>query len=147
MISYKVFILLAMAAFCALSLALKENYPFSHFPMYGDPEPVASFYYLADGDGRPLPIATLTGKTPPKLGKMLRAYRDERLAVLKKAKPKLQDLPPEEWPPLCQKTLAYLRQQAGVLKKDLPAKLQIIKTSIRYENGAVKETPEVFFAE
>lgn len=144
MVSHKIIILVALPAFCALSLALRENYPFSHFPMYGNPTPVSQYYNLADADGKPLPIETLTGKTDPQLGKMLRTYRDERLRAIK---PAVKDLPKEEWPRVCQKVLDYLRQQAGVKHMQLPAKLKIMSTEIRYQGGQVVETPAVFYAE
>ncbi|MDB6117095.1 MAG: hypothetical protein JWO08_876 [Verrucomicrobiaceae bacterium] len=144
MVSHKIIILVALPVFCALSLQLKENYPFSHFPMYGNPTPVSQYYHLTDGEGKPLPIATLTGKTAPKLGKMLRSYRDERM---KEIKPKVKDLSKEDWALVCQKVLDYLRQQAAVKHMQLPAKMKIMSTEIRYADGKVVETPEVFFAE
>lgn len=143
-VSHKLIILIALPVFCALSLWLRENYPFSHFPMYGNPTPVSQYYHLADGDGKPLPIATLTGKTAPKLGKMLRTYRDERLKAIK---PKVKELPKEDWAAICQKVLDYLRQQAAVKHLTLPAKMKIMSTEIRYQGGQVVETPEVFYAE
>ncbi len=144
MVSHKIIILIALPVFCALSLELRENYPFSHFPMYGDPSPVRQYYHLADADGKALPIATLTGKTAPKLGKMLRSYRDERMKALKS---KANDLPKEEWNAIGQKVLDYLRQQAAVKHQALPAKLKIMSTEIHYQDGKVVESPEVFYAE
>jgi hypothetical protein len=145
MLTPKIILLIVLPLFCALSLALKENYPFSHYPMYGDPDPVSLYYHLADGEGKPLPIEKLTGKSAPKLGKILRGHAERRAKELKLTH--YNKLPPEEWTPICQETLAYLRQQAGVLKKELPTKLKIMKTEIRFENGKVVESPKVFFAE
>lgn len=145
MLTPKLILLIALPAFCALSLALKENYPFSHYPMYGDPDPVSLYYHLADGEGKPLPIETLTGKSAPKLGKILRGHAERRAKELKLNH--YGKLPPEEWAPICKETLSYLRQQAEVLHQTLPAKLQIMKTEIRFQDGKVAETPKVFFSE
>jgi hypothetical protein len=143
--THKIVLLIALPAFCALSLALQENYPFSHYPMYGDPDPVSVYYHLADGEGKPLPIEKLTGKSAPKLGKILRGHAERRAKELKLRS--YNKLPPNEWQPICTETLAYLRQQAQVRKQVLPAKLRIMKTEIRYDGDKVVESPQVFFAE
>ena len=144
MVSHKLIIVIALPAFCVLSLLLRENFPFSQFPMYGNPTAVAQYYHLTDGDGKPLPIVTLTGKTAPQMGKMLRTYRDQRL---KEIKPAVKDLPEKDWAVICQKVLDYLRQQAAVKKLALPVKMKIMSTEIRYRDGKVDETPKVFYAE
>ena len=144
MVSHKIIILIALPAFCVLSLRLRVNVPFSHFPMYGNPTLVSQYYHLTDGEGKPLPIAVLTGKTAPKLGKMLRTYRDERLQEIK---PPVKELPEKDRAMVAQKVLDYLRQQAAVKHQQLPAKMKIMSTEIRYKNGKVEETPEVFYAE
>lgn len=145
MVSHKVILVALVPLYCLLAEKLQENYPVSHYPMYGDPDPVSVYYHLADGEGKPLPIEKLTGKSAPKLGKILRGHAERRAAELKLRS--YSKLPAEEWAPICKETLAYLRQQAGVLKHELPSKLRIMKTEIRFKNGAVDETPIVFFAE
>ena len=67
---------LGLAAFMggAILLCLKtgEHYPFSHFPMYGNPGPrPVDYYFLTDSAGTPLPVQSLTGDTAPKLKKRL----------------------------------------------------------------------------
>ena len=56
--------------YIALSMILKENYPFSHFPMYSNPstKPL-SYFYLADGEGEPLRLLYHTGLTTSRLTK------------------------------------------------------------------------------
>jgi hypothetical protein len=145
MVSHKVILVLLLPLYCFVAEKLEENYPVSHYPMYGDPDPVSVYYHLADGNGKPLPIEHLTGKSAPKLGKILRGHAERRAKELKLRS--YSKLPPEEWPPICKETLAYLRQQAGVLKQELPAKLKIMKTEIRFLDGRVVENPNIFFAE
>lgn len=58
--------------YIVLSMILKENYPFSHFPMYSNPstKPL-SYFYLADGEGDPVRLLYHTGLTPSRLTKRL----------------------------------------------------------------------------
>ena len=61
-----------MAGIIFLSLKVGEHYPFSHFPMYGNPNPrPVDYYFLTDAKGEPLPVVNLTGDTAPKLKKRL----------------------------------------------------------------------------
>ena len=61
-----------------LSLKIGEHYPFSHFPMYGNPNPKpVDYYFLTDADGKPLPVVDLTGDTAPKLKKRLNTELNE----------------------------------------------------------------------
>ena len=145
MFSHKVLLLGLLPLYCLMAEALQENYPISHYPMYGDPDPVSVFYHLADSDGKALPIQRLTGKSSPKLGKILRGHAERRAKELHLNS--YSKIPDEEWTPICRETLSYLRQQAGVIRSQLPAKLKIMKTEIRFQNGRVVENPIVFFAE
>ena len=42
------------ALFIFFLYQVKEFYPFTHIPMYSDPESAAPYLYLADGDGATL---------------------------------------------------------------------------------------------
>ncbi|MEM9480387.1 MAG: hypothetical protein AAGA58_12110 [Verrucomicrobiota bacterium] len=73
----------------ALCLLLKENYPFSHFPMY-DQFPDHTFYvYLADGTGEPLAFKSFTGygvskfkkKYDPEIGEVRKALDKRKLEL------------------------------------------------------------------
>lgn len=60
------------------SLKIGEHYPFSHFPMYGNPNPQpVDYYFLTDTDGNPLPSVELTGDTAPKIKKRLNTELNE----------------------------------------------------------------------
>ncbi len=134
-----------MAVFCTVSLAVKENYPFSHFPMYGDPNPERYYFWLATAEGEPLAVRNLTGKSSAQLGKMLRTYADRRL---KEAGVKRRDdLPPEQKQAVGEELVAFLRQEAAVLKKTMPERVAIMRTDIRYEDGHTTETSSVYYAE
>lgn len=67
-----------MGAAILVSLKTGEHYPFSHFPMYGNPNPKpVDYYFLTDATGQPLPVAELTGDTAPKLKKRLNTELNE----------------------------------------------------------------------
>jgi hypothetical protein len=130
---------------CGVSLLLKENYPFSHFPMYSDPSANRYYFWLATPDQKPLPVQTLTGKTAAQLGKILRSYTDKRVDALKL---KHRDqLPDAERAAAGAEILTFLRQEAATLKQTLPPKLAIMRTDIAFVQGATRETPSVWYVE
>jgi hypothetical protein len=137
-------LLIALAAFSVLSLVLRENYPFSHFPMYGNPGNDVYYHWLADEQQQPLPVAQLTGKTAAQLGKMIRSHKE---AAAKKLKVSAKKLPQSELDVLYRETLAYLRQQSANVKQSLPAKLKLVRTDVTYTDGQLTETPHVVYAE
>ena len=142
--SHKIWVFIALVACSAFSLAVKENYPFSNYPMYGDPDPVSEYYHLADGDGKPLAVRSLTSVTCPQVGKILRKRGDDRGKELGM---KRKQMPPEEWEKICRLTLSELREKAKVFGNALPDRLKIMHTTIEFKEGRVVETPRVFFAE
>lgn len=144
MLAPKIVILGGVVVFAALSLALQENYPLSHYPMYGDPDPVSQYYHLTDGEGKPLPINQLTGVRATNLGKILRKRLSDRAKDLKVS---VKSLPKIEQDRMAQETLDYLRAQAKHHKQVIPEKLRIMFTTIRFHEGRVLEQPEVFYAE
>ena len=67
----KVSPLVTLAIYTVLSLVIKENYPFSHYPMYSKPSAAdLHIQFLADGEGKPLPVAWHTGVTGSKVAKL-----------------------------------------------------------------------------
>ena len=67
-----------MGAAILVSLKIGEHYPFSNFPMYGNPNPKpVDYYFLTDATGQPLPSVDLTGDTAPKLKKRLNTQLNE----------------------------------------------------------------------
>lgn len=144
MLSHKIVLISAFAVFCGFSLEVKENFPFSNYPMYGDPDPVSEYYHLADAEGKPLAVRTLTGVTCPQVGKILRKRGDARG---KQLGVKRKNMPAAEWEIICRKTLGELRAKAVVFKNKLPDKMRIMHTTIEFKDGRIVETPDIFFAE
>lgn len=134
-----------MTLLCSVSLAVKENYPFSHFPMYGDPNPERYLFWLATADGEPLPVRNYTGKSSAQLGKILRTYADKKLKEA--GVRRRDDLPAEYKETVGKELLIFLRQEAASLKQTLPDKLAIMRTDIRYEDGHTTETASVYYSE
>ena len=53
----------------ALCLALQEEYPFSHFPMYSSFSDYSYYVYVTDGNGDPIPLESLLSVRTSKLKK------------------------------------------------------------------------------
>jgi hypothetical protein len=140
-----IIILGSLALLCLVSVLVKENYPFSHFPMYGSPSERSYYYWLATAEREALPIQVLTKKTSAQLGKILRTYGDQQ-ATESKVKHRDQ-LSTEDVKKVGDKILAFLRQEAASLKQTMPAKLAIMRTDIRYTDGKVSEVSAPFYTE
>ena len=144
MLTPKVILLGGMLLFAVLSLVLQENYPLSHYPMYGDPDPVSQYYHLTDGDGKPLPIDQLTGVRAANLGKILRRRMSDHAKALKVDVKKLSQAERDH---VARETVQYLRQQARHHQHALPEHVRIMFTTIRFHEGRVLEQPEVLYSE
>ena len=121
--------LLPLMAYLVLTQVIRENFPFSQYPMYSRPtsRPL-KFQFLADGSGNPLPVGWHTGMTPSQVGKM----HGERK----------KDAPSEEAAAL--KVLEFLRAQNAKRKgRELPARIQLVETSIGFDHSQFAETNRV----
>ncbi len=136
--------LTALLIYCAISLLLEENYPFSHYPMYSNPGSDRSYYIVADADGQPIPIADLTGITCPKVGKMYRKKAGELASRLKLDR---GSLPTEQQQKVGEEIFAQLRLYAKQLNKSLPDKLVLQKVDINLRDGKITENPKVLAQE
>jgi hypothetical protein len=164
----------ALLIYTVVSLAAKENYPLSNYPMYSNPSPERPYYTVTDGSGKPLPIQEKTGITCPKIGKI---YRTKAAAEAEKITKKMREeyekelntrpwisrtwtrlfhskpsqdpnkLTPEHVQVVGMEIFAQLRHEAEKLKQPMPDRLQLAKTYISYENGKVIETQNVIAAE
>jgi hypothetical protein len=135
--------LTTLVIFVGVSLVLKETYPFSHFPMYSSPRATRFYYLVTDSEGQPLPVAKLTGVTPPKIGKMHARKRQERSSALDKAGEDRAKRNYEIGREIC----AMLRDQATRRGQALPPGIQLIRVEVRYNDGKLEETREILFAE
>jgi hypothetical protein len=119
-----------LLVYLVLSQALRENYPFSHYPMYSQPSSrPLKFQYLADGSGKPLPVSWHTGVTPSQVGKLHgtrnKKHDDDAAAA-------------------AMDVLAFLRTQNAKRKgRELPARIQLIETSIGFDHGGFAESNRV----
>ncbi len=70
----------AVFALAAINLAIGEHYPFSNFPMFGNPSPGAvDYYFLTDAQGNPMATRATAGVTAPAIKKMIaRGVAEER---------------------------------------------------------------------
>jgi hypothetical protein len=137
--------LLVLAAYCLISLFLRENYPFTHYPMYSNPSAERSYYVVADAvNGEPLPIADLTDITCPKIGKIWRTKASELSTALKKNK---NDFTVADKQSVGLAIFKQLRGYAKEKNRTLPDKLQLSRVDIGFEDGKVVETPEILAKE
>lgn len=61
-----------MGVLVGLCLNLGENYPFSPFPMYGNPKPEdVDYFFLTDAGGNPLSTQDYAGMTAPQIKKRI----------------------------------------------------------------------------
>lgn len=104
--------------YLGLTQAIRDNYPFSHYPMYSKPNSESlSFQYLADGDGKPLPLKWHTGITPSQLSKR---YRESK-----------RHNPADEAAAL--EVLGRMREQNDLRKgRALPERIQLMEDNIRF---------------
>jgi hypothetical protein len=144
---YRIFLhtpLTTLAIFVALSLIARENYPFSHFPMYSSPTAERSYFVVTDDSENPIPIGTLTGLTSAQVGKTYRKKSGERGAELKKIG---NDRRTERDRIVAQEIFHALRQRAAKRGNNLPEKLQLHVVEIRFADGELRETKRLLFAE
>jgi hypothetical protein len=140
---YRVFLhtpLTTLAIFVTLSLIAKENYPFSHFPMYARPGAERSYFIITDGGGNPIPIATLTGLTSPQVGKTYRKKATEAKKLGKEITTELDRVVGSE-------IFHALRQRADKRGNHLPEKLQLHVVEIRFVDGRLRETKRLLSTE
>lgn len=119
-----------LLVYLVLAQLIRENYPFSHYPMYSQPGSDAlKFQFVADGEGHPLPISWHTGVTPSQVCKMhgdrkRKHSQDEHKAAME--------------------VLAFLRTQNSKRKgRQLPDRIQLIETSVGIEGGGFSESNRV----
>ena len=132
-----------LAAFMAgtvfLSLKVGEHYPFSHFPMYGNPNPrPVDYYFLTDAKGEPLPVVNLTGDTAPKLKKRLNtALNDWGFANDTRIK---SEIPLDVRAHITKEVLDATVAQSKRLGTELPDRVQLWRGEIHMGEDGYHET-------
>jgi hypothetical protein len=135
--------LTALAIFVVVCLIAKENFPFSHFPMYARPGAERGYFVVTDGEGAPIPVGSLTGVTASQVGK---AYRKKSKELSKAPSAAGQNRAARDRA-VGEDIFAMLRQQASKRGREIPEKLQLHLVEIRFEDGQIKEARRVLFAE
>ena len=128
-------------------LALEEEYPFSHFPMYSKFPPHSYYVYIADGEGEPLPLQSMTHIVTSRLKKPFdRMLRD----VSKEVGTKKSQLSPEQSEGAGEETLRQLYENSPdfgqtALREASPVRLY--KAKIVMVDGEITEPAPEFIAE
>jgi hypothetical protein len=136
--------LTALVIFVILCLIVKENFPFSNFPMYARPGAERGYFVVTDGDGQPIPVGNLTGVTASQVGK---AYRKKSKEFGRKTNPLSTQSRTDRDRIVGGEIFQMLREQAAKREKNLPEKLQLHLVEIRFDDGEIKENKRVLFAE
>ena len=108
--SLKVFVIVI-----ALCLVIREEFPFSDFPMYQSFSNYTYYVYVTGEDGEPLPLDTLTGVRAANLKKIYDSKIKELRSETKKRTGDWRGtaaLTDEDRRPLGEKTLGWLRQNS-----------------------------------
>ena len=132
--------LVFVVLYCVAGTLLQENYPISHYPMYSNPSADRSYYIVEDAaTGKPVPIATISGITCPKIGKI---WRDKVGTLTKKADISKNDLTAEQKQQIGQAIFDELRIHAKANRRTgLPEHLMLQRMDIVYRDGVMSEVP------
>lgn len=115
------------ALFIFFLYQVKEFYPFTHIPMYSDPESRAPYLYLADGEGRALGVKSHGGITNPKMRKMYRARLDRYCRTNELDK---NDPPQAAIDTIANEVIEFLRVHADERGNPLPATVRLMHVVI-----------------
>jgi hypothetical protein len=119
--------------YLVLTQLIRDNYPFSHYPMYSKPNSESlAFQYLADGDGKPLQVRWYTGMSPAQLAKRFRTD--------------MRKNPTEE--KAAQALLADIRERnLDRPKHALPDHIQLMEDRLSFDDGKLVENKRVIVGE
>ena len=138
--------LTALIIYCIISVIVRENFPFSIFPMYSNPSAERMYYTISKEDGIGLPVQTLTGTTSPKIGKI---YRTKAEKFSKKNNVKPSDFTEAQVASIGLEIIRDLRAKAERNGKaeEFPKQVQLNRIWISYKDGKIVETPLVIAKE
>lgn len=124
-----------------LCLLLKENYPFSHFPMYSRFSDRTYYVYVTDRAGDPIPVQSITYIRTSRIKKVY----DGNLGRIKENLDKdKRELSPEERAPAGAAALEWLYQTTRDEMKptlDRLGGLQLHSVEVRLQDGETVEMP------
>jgi len=138
----------ACVALLIANMALRDNYPFSHYPMYASFTDHTFYVYVAGKDDQPLALETVTGGI--RTGKLKKPYDrdiDKKRRQLGKRK---RNLTPEERREAGEQALTQVYRNCtpparARLEKQAPIKLYHVDIYMR--EGRVDERPPQLIAE
>ncbi len=110
-----------------LSYQIKEFYPFTHIPMYSDPEARAPYMFLADTDGKPIGVRAQCGVTNPKMRKM---YHGRMKQYCREYGFDPDNVPPEVEQKIAREVLAFLRDKALKRNRPLPDTIRLMNAVV-----------------
>ncbi len=137
-------------AIAALCLGLKENFPFTHYPMYSDFSDETYYVWLADSQGNPIASQSVTGL---RLGRIKKVYNKGLLAARETVgekqgeTPRKRDLTNAQKRPSGDETLVWIYQSAheparAALRKASPLRLYQVDITIE-DSRVVESEPEL----
>lgn len=139
----------------ALLWVAKENYPFSHFPMYSNFTGYDYVVFVADQNGDPLPLEHVSfGTRTARLKKQYNGFINDVRKGLKvegKPTPRKQDLTSEQKKPAGDKALAWIwksiqsRNTVRLAQRDV-TELQLYQIGITREDGRIVKTAPEFIS-
>ena len=135
-------VIFPILVFVVASRLIGEFYPISPFSMYSNPttRPL-SYFYVADDQGKPLPIQTHTGVSPASITKKFGRHKGDLEDDVEDGKRELTE--DEIFDEAGTEILYYLRD-LSFNRKALPQGLQFVEVSISFaEEGGLLETPRV----
>ena len=116
-----------LVIFLAFSYSIKEFYPFTHIPMYSDPEPRAPYYHLADGEDQPIGVKTHSGVTNPKMRKM---YRSRLEKFCKEHNLDNNEPTPEAEAAIGEEVIGFLRKRSNLRNRPLAETVRLYHVQV-----------------
>lgn len=133
----------------ALCLLLKENFPFTHYPMYSNFEDQTYYVWVADRDGNPFPLQKLTSL---RTGRLKKVYNNQLLdiregAKTEEGKPRKRDLTNEQRQPAGETTLRWLIESSppeALTEFARLSPIRLYQSNIRIDgNRVIEDEPEL----
>jgi hypothetical protein len=128
--------LLVLAAVC---LTVREQYPFSHFPMYSSFSKSTYYVYLTDGAGQPVATLPTVGMSTPTLKKVF----DSELRNERRLRSDGKDLGVQQRQEVARRVLERLKNSAAARDSTAgyPAAMRLYQVTIKLAQGRYdKET-------
>ena len=110
-----------------LAYQIKEFYPFTHIPMYSDPEPRAPYMFLADADGDPIGVRAQCGVTNPKMRKM---YHGRMKQYCREFGFDPDQVSPEVEKKIAREVVTFLREEAIKRNRPLPDTVRLMSAVV-----------------